>query len=150
MQCPKCGCVLNKVTVKTRPEYGGDILNDAELTRELELDQCVCCNGIWFDYNELDAYLSEKLLILDSLKVKEYKKLDKKEGLCPRCHQKMVKKPAPHNARFEIDVCEQCPGVWLDSSELDQLEDKNLSLGEKHALVLSYFKDLFSSLRRKS
>lgn len=36
MKCPKCEGALNKVTIKTRPEYGTDILNDAEQTTEIE------------------------------------------------------------------------------------------------------------------
>ena len=54
MKCPQCGGVLNKVTVTTCPEYGSDILNDAEQVGEIELDQCLSCNGIWFDANELE------------------------------------------------------------------------------------------------
>ena len=143
MKCPKCGSMLNKVKIKTRPEYGADILHDAEQVDEIELDQCLSCNGIWFDVNELDQYLAEKLIILDSPKVARYKELDKKEGLCPKCNRVMVKRPAPKHAGFMIDVCEGCHGVWLDSSELDKLEKKNFSWGEKHALVFRHFKELF-------
>lgn len=143
MKCPKCGGSLNKVKVKTRPEYGADILDDAEQVSEIELDQCLSCNGVWFDVKELDQYMAEKLIILDSPKVAEYKDLNKKEGICPRCNQAMNKKPAPKGAGFLIDVCEKCQGVWLDSSELDKLEKKNFSFGEKHALVFRNFKELF-------
>jgi len=143
MKCPKCDGTLNKVTVKVRPEYGADILQDAEQTSEIELDQCLSCNGVWFDVKELDQYLAEKLLILNSPKVSNHKKLDKKEGTCPRCDQKMVKKPAPKKAGFMVDICEKCQGIWLDSSELDRLEKRNFSLGEKHALVFRHLKEIF-------
>jgi Zn-finger nucleic acid-binding protein len=55
----------------------------------------------------------------------------------------MVKRAAPKKAPFKIDVCEKCMGVWLDSSEIDKLEEKNFSWGEKHALVFRNFKELF-------
>jgi Zn-finger nucleic acid-binding protein len=143
MKCPKCEGVLNKVTIKMRPEYGADILNDAEQTTEIEVDQCISCNGVWFDAKELNQYLAEKLLILDSPKVADRKKHEQKEGLCPKCNQPMKKRPAPKGARFTTDVCEKCQGVWLDSSEIDRLEFKNFTFGEKHALVwrdlMSYF-----------
>ena len=143
MKCPKCDSMLNKVKVKTRPEYGADILDDAEQVDEIELDQCVSCNGVWFDVGELDQYLAEKLLILNSPEVKEYKELNKKEGPCPRCNQVMAKQPAPKGGGFTVDVCEKCKGIWLDSSEIDKLEKKNFSWGEKHALVFRNFKELF-------
>ena len=142
MKCPKCESTLNKVKIQTRPEYGADILQDAEQTSEIEVDQCLSCNGIWFDVKELDQYLSEKLLILDSEKVKNYRELDKKEGLCPRCQVKMKKKPAPKGAGFQVDVCETCGGIWLDSSEIDRLERKNFSIGEKHALFFRNLKEI--------
>ncbi len=142
MKCPKCESNLIKVKVTTRPEYGADILQDAELTQEIELDQCASCNGIWFDVKELDQYLAEKLLILDAPRVKDYGELNKKDGPCPRCHQMMKKKPAPKGGGFTVDVCEKCHGVWLDSSELDRLENKNFSFGEKQALVFRNLKEL--------
>jgi len=143
MKCPKCESTLGKVKITTRPEYGGDILNDAEQTSEIEVDQCLSCNGIWFDVKELDQYLAEKLLILHSNQVKEYKELNKKNGNCPKCESPLNKKPAPKNAGFKVDVCESCEGVWLDSGEIDRLEKKNFSWGEKHVLVFRNFKELF-------
>lgn len=144
MDCPKCGGILNKVNIKVRPEYGADILQDAEQTSEIEIDQCLSCNGVWFDVKELDQYLAEKLVILDSPKVSKYKELDKKEGVCPRCKQKMIKKPAPKHTGFMLDVCEKCKGVWLDSSEIDKLENKNFKSKEKRALIFRHLKEIFS------
>ncbi len=140
MKCPKCEGELNKVTVKVRPEYGGDILNDAEQVNEIQLDQCLSCNGVWFDIKELDQYLSEKLLILDSRRVSNSKELNKKQGPCPKCNKVMQQKIDSKGAGITIDFCEKCQGVWLDSSELDSLENINLSISEKHALVWRTFK----------
>ncbi len=135
-----------KVKIVTRPEYGGDILNDAEQTTELEIDQCLECNGVWFDVKELEQYLSEKLIILNSKKVNRYQDLNKKDGLCPKCQKMMIKKPAPKKAKFMIDTCEQCGGIWLDSTEIDKFEEKNFSLGEKHAL---FFRNLLRTIRKE-
>ena len=146
MQCPKCEGILAKVKIVARPEYGGDILSDAERTTELEVDQCLECNGVWFDVKELEQYLAEKLLILNSKRVDRYKDLDKKSGVCPKCQQAMVKKPAPNKAKLLIDTCGKCNGIWLDSTEIDQLEEKNFSAGEKHAL---FFRDLLRIIRKE-
>jgi uncharacterized protein len=139
MNCPKCEGTLNKVKLTTRPEYGADILSDSEQTTEIEVDQCLSCHGIWFDIKGLEQYLAEKLILLNSPQAAPYKDLNKKDGLCPKCKQGMVKKPAPKKAGFMVDVCEKCGGIWLDSSEIDKLESKNFSFGEKHALVLRDF-----------
>lgn len=143
MKCPKCDTALGKVKIRIRPEYGADILNDAEETSEIEVDQCLSCSGIWFDVKELDQYLAEKLLILDSKKVKGHRELDRKEGHCPKCNELMVKKPAPKGAPFTVDACKKCGGVWLDSTEIDKLEKKNFSFGEKHALIFRNIKEIF-------
>lgn len=143
MKCPKCGAALNKVKIKTRPEYGGDVLKDAEETREIEVDQCLSCNGIWFDQNELQQYLSEKLIILDSPPIEKYETYNKKAGLCPRCQTEMAKKPSPKDKSIIMDICEKCNGVWLDGSELDKLEGKNLTFIEKNKLVFRNLKALF-------
>lgn len=143
MKCPKCDGTLNKVRITTRPEYGADILNDAEQTTEIEVDQCLSCNGIWFDVKELDQYLAEKLIILNSPKVSRYKELDKKQGSCPKCGQKMIQKPDPKGAGVTMDVCPKCQGAWLDSTEIDRIEKKNFSRGEKFALTFRHLKELF-------
>jgi len=140
LSCPKCDNTLLKVKIVTRPEYGADILNDAEQTTEIEVEQCMACHGVWFDVNELDQYLAEKLLILNSPKLPNQKALDKKEGVCPKCKSRLTKKDAPKKAGFKMDICDQCKGVWLDSAEIDKLEKKNFSFGEKHALAFSDLK----------
>jgi len=144
MNCPKCEGTLNKVDIKITPEYGADILDDAEQTSDIELDQCLVCNGVWFDVKELDQYLAEKQVILDSPKTSDYTEHEKKEGKCPRCEQVLEKKPAPKGAGFFIDVCSKCEGIWLDSSEIDKLEMKNFSFGEVHALAWRSLRGIFS------
>ena len=144
MKCCKCKGTLNKVTVTTSPEYGGKILSDAELTQEITVDRCLLCNGIWFDVNELDQYLAEKLLLLDSNRVPNAAELDKKEGVCPTCGKKLVKSKAPKGARFKVDRCPNGHGVWLDSTEIDKLENKNFSFGERFLLVFRNLKELFT------
>jgi Zn-finger nucleic acid-binding protein len=138
MKCPKCDGTLIKVKVRTQPGYGDEILHPAELEMEMEVDQCLLCNGVWFDANELQEYLAEKLMILDSPKVSAYAELNKKEGICPKCNCVMVKQSAPMKAGFMIDVCNTCKGIWLDGSELERLEDKSISWKEKNILVLSH------------
>ena len=141
MKCPKCDSTLGKVKIRIRPEYGADILNDAEQTSEIEVDQCLSCNGIWFDAGEFDKCLSEHVNVLDSPEVNQalIKELNQKTGKCPRCQVDMVKKQAPKDPKVQIDYCEKCQGVWLDGGEYDRLESKNLGQMKKVILVLQNF-----------
>lgn len=143
MNCPKCDGTLGKVTITKRPDYGDDVLRDAEAVERIEVDQCYSCNGIWLDAKELDQYLDEKLLILNSPQVKERKLHDQKTGRCPRCQKPMVKEKGPI-LLMTIDVCRNCGGIWLDSGEINRLQSKNLTWAEKNKLVFRNLKELFS------
>lgn len=55
----------------------------------------------------------------------------------------MLQKASDVDSSVTIDFCEQCEGIWLDSTELDQLESKNIKHKEKFMLVLRNIKTLF-------
>ncbi|MFN8384709.1 MAG: zf-TFIIB domain-containing protein [Anaerolineales bacterium] len=44
---------------------------------------------------------------------------------CPKCNSELVKKY--YKGMIEVDSCPNCRGMWLDSLELDQLEDTAFS-----------------------
>lgn len=133
MNCPKCVGKLGKVTVKLNEAYRSEKMKGEGLVTELELDQCFVCNGVWFDAGELEKYLAEKITIVDSPPIgkKLEKELDAKIGKCPRCGIDMVKKPAPKDPSITIDACEQCKGIWLDSTEIDRLEETSMNFMHK-------------------
>ena len=83
--------------------------------RDIELDACPKCMGIWFDPTELDkviggsksfeemAYMGEPL---------------GEELMCPGCGSQL------HYTTIKdvtIDFCKKCEGVWLDTGELTDL-----------------------------
>ena len=47
------------------------------------------------------------------------------------CDIKMEKEPAKNNPDMTINKCRQCGGVWLDTSEIDQLSNTNESMVDK-------------------
>ena len=145
MKCPKCEGTLSKVTVKKTADYGGDVLKDAEITDKIDVDQCLSCTGIWFDVDELDQYLAEQLIVLDSDKPREHRQFDRKDADCPKCQQPMEKQRGPKGAGVMMDVCRRCHGVWLDGSEIDRLEKRNFSYGQKVVLLFSYLKSQFQN-----
>lgn len=40
---------------------------------------------------------------------------------CPKCNSELVQKS--YKGMFDVEVCPHCQGMWLDSHELDKLED---------------------------
>ncbi len=149
MKCPKCDVSLNRVRIKKRPEYGGQILSDAEVTENFELDQCLACNGIWFDGNELSEYLAEKLILLDSPKVNNASALNKKRGNCPKCGKIMDQDVLDRYPGAVIDICSVCPGIWLDSQEIDKLEERTISFLEKWKFFFQSLKDRIQERKKK-
>ncbi|MEW5758767.1 MAG: zf-TFIIB domain-containing protein [Candidatus Omnitrophota bacterium] len=137
MDCPKCLGKLNKVEIKFH-EIADMPTQKGVQVSTLEVDQCFVCNGIWFDIGELEKYLEKKLTILDSpaIAVDLIIKQDEKISNCPRCNTKMTKKAAPIAKDITMDWCENCRGVWLDSTEIDRIENRNISLKQKIGLFI--------------
>ena len=103
MKCPRCKSDLFVV------EY-----------RDIELDYCPSCGGLWFDSGEMDL-LSEK-------SGKECATLrpsaDAKEALlrCPICRVRMDKRlMGSETEPVLVDLCPSCEGLWLDRGELEQI-----------------------------
>lgn len=124
MDCPKCVGKLQRTTVSSFQTSQAEELKGAGLKFQLELDQCFVCRGVWFDKSELDKYLSEAMTRVDSPSVGTAldRSLDARAGKCPRCHVDLVKQRAPQTVDMMVDVCEQCRGIWLDSTEIDRFE----------------------------
>ena len=103
MKCPNCGKEL--ITV----EY-----------KDIELDYCIHCHGIWFDSGELkllNKIFPEKDfmdILPEFLKIAKTKE---KKKLCPRCFKKMDK-VLMQNKPPLLDVCPYNHGVWFDRGEL--------------------------------
>jgi uncharacterized protein len=87
--------------------------------RELVIDQCSECGGLWFDGRELITLteLGEFYIrnIDDSKKIKVEKN---RIRTCPRCDVVLI--PAKYQD-IKIDRCPDCKGLWLDRGELEEL-----------------------------
>jgi Zn-finger nucleic acid-binding protein len=89
MECPKCHSAMEEVT------YGRDLI----------IDRCTNCKGIWFDAGEAEKlkgkWMSEFIDSGDPEVGKEYNKID--DVNCPRCDKKILSnhisgmRPAPTN-----------------------------------------------------
>ncbi len=49
---------------------------------------------------------------------------------CPRCKQQTLEERTRQGV--EIDICEECRGVWLDKGELDRFIEKAEGGAEYH------------------
>ncbi len=111
INCPACGCKMEKVQV---PDAG------------IQVDVCLNgCGGIYFDNRELEK-VDEKHenidAILDVIASKSFKYVDTtKQRICPVCNTPMVKHYMSVKKEVEIDDCYGCGGKFLDNGELQKI-----------------------------
>lgn len=112
MKCIKCDGELQDIQFS--PVTG----------RRIELKRCNKCNGVWIDKENLDQYLDQGSWGIDSWAVDAdlMRELDDKIATCPRCNLRMIKAPSNRDPDVIIDFCDKCGSVWLDPTELDELE----------------------------
>src|SRR5262245_4905420 len=116
---------------RKRVVYGSDVMKcpkcetETFLTfsiREIEVDRCRTCGGIWFDEKELVQLLSvspqELTPLRDGVKQED---LDSKRGQCPRDMKPLLRVFSAINPAIIVDTCTQCRGIWLDSGEFNSL-----------------------------
>jgi Zn-finger nucleic acid-binding protein len=91
--------------------------------RQIEVDYCIKCSGIWFDKGELELLLKTTSLGdagLPTLEGQASETRSHGERKCPICRKKMREVPLGEPA-IHIDVCRQGDGIWFDGGELQQL-----------------------------
>jgi len=90
--------------------------------REIELDYCDECLGVWFDDGEVElliesAGLDPREAKLDLEPAGE--RTSEAPRPCPLCRKKMEKvTPAGTEGRVILDRCHKAGGIWFDSKEI--------------------------------
>ena len=108
------------------------------------VERCDKCHGLWFDRDELSHAVAQddkflEWLDIDLWKNKEGFKVAPSGKICPVC-DKNIYQIEYDKSDIQIEICNSCHGLWLDSGEfkkiIDYLNQKvdAESLGE-------YFKD---------
>ena len=122
MKCPRCESSLEKRITK-------------EVGFTLELDQCVNCEGIWFDKGELHPI--EKVIKPVFWETRNIpKEIDQLIGLnCPHCDGLMKKAEHPRDHHVILDYCESCEGIWLDKGEVESIQNENWLITIKNLLL---------------
>lgn len=110
MRCPNCGSELRTCRFK-----------------EIVLDFCLRCGGIWFDPGEIKVY-SELLLKEEKIPDLPTDIIQKKavsvyatsfpRRPCPRCQKDMQPFNFAYNSNIMLDRCPHCQGIWADREEI--------------------------------
>jgi len=76
--------------------------------REVALDRCAACGGLWFDNSELSDAAGGRVEV-DMLDVDSPRK-------CPACQAGMEKARV---RGLEVETCSECGGVFLEAAARD-------------------------------
>ena len=108
MNCPNCKLQLEKTKYK-----------------DIELDRCPQCQGVWFGQGELEKAKGESDPLIDWIHVDLFRDIE-------LFHTAMSEKKCPkddsvlHEVRYDgseiyIEACPECKGVWLDPGEYKKI-----------------------------
>lgn len=114
MKCPVCSYRLRQVKSKN-----------------VVVDVCTHCSGVWFDSGELQVFLRElvkrpdiapkKTNLFEPLEVRRIDRSAAEIRLCPKCELVMKTINYAYDSNVFIDKCPQCEGIWTDGGEVRQL-----------------------------
>ena len=108
MKCPCCNTDLKRKMIK-----------------DVEVDECNKCKGIWFEDDELRKAKDSTDSDLNWMDFEIWKHKDKSQArarnlACPQCNQTLVAVDYADTG-VEIDYCPKCKGTWLDKSEFKKV-----------------------------
>jgi Zn-finger nucleic acid-binding protein len=134
MKCPRCGIDLKDST-----------------NRGIEVNACPGCEGMWLDFDELDA-LEDQVLQKDELKGTTIFASSSTDLSCAKCGQKM-KRFKYRLYDLELDYCAAEHGFWLDKGEekrvLELMQEEVKRLGRKFEMENNWGR-ILRNLKSKS
>ena len=134
MNCPKCEVALQEY------EYKG-----------IDVEKCTNCEGMWFDYQELDE-LEDVEFSIDELKGSLIHRPEAVQIKCPHCG-KTLKSFQYRLYDLHLEYCEDLHGFWLDAGEEKQvmsvMAQREKDMNRKFKAEAEWAKTL-KQFRRKS
>ena len=122
--------------------------------RNIELDYCTGCKGVWFDSGELELLLEShgleeaKVFLANILDSTEAVSSEKKRK-CPLCGHKMKKITIGEEPKILIDMCGEEHGLWFDGGEVTQLighlAGKHPPKGGSREEVIGFLEEVFEA-----
>ena len=122
--------------------------------KQIGLDYCHSCKGVWFDAGELELLLEAgglkdaRQTLGDMLRLPEAQTSEKKRR-CPICAKKMKKVKIGSEASVIIDACIRHHGLWFDGGEVADLikiiSARSTDKKETESEIMGFLKDVFGS-----
>jgi Zn-finger nucleic acid-binding protein len=120
--------------------------------RNIELDYCNSCKGVWFDSGELELLLKSQGLeepkaFFDGILTSQEAVASEKKRNCPICGRKMKKTAIDGQPAILIDVCRDKHGLWFDGGEVTQLirrlAGEHPPKHDSRGQVISFLQEIF-------
>ena len=113
--------------------------------KNVEVDYCTKCSGVWFDCGELELLL-EKVGAKESDLCQTTPTASTEKGRrCPICGKKMNKSLMGEDPKVLVDACPRGEGLWFDGGELEHIAKQVATKVGKPSskAVVSFLSDLF-------
>ena len=134
MNCPKCKSAL-----------------ETKKHKDIEVDYCSKCKGMWLDFDELDQ-LEDHVLDDDDQKGTVIFSSFPTDYDCPHCNKKL-KMFKYRLFDLELEYCEENHGFWLDENEEERVLDimkREIANMERKYNAEDKWKKTVKKLRSKS
>jgi Zn-finger nucleic acid-binding protein len=122
--------------------------------KQIELDYCQSCKGVWFDAGELELLLevgglkASRQSLGDVMHLLEAHTSEKKSR-CPICAKNMKKVGIGSETGVIIDACIQNDGLWFDAGEVASLvkiiAERSTVKKETESEIMGFLRDVFQS-----
>jgi Zn-finger nucleic acid-binding protein len=93
----------------------------------VSLDVCDRCAGIWFDADEIRTLLARDPIVMVTLEDSTVPTVDPvyrrpSERHCPDCAVPLHEYHYLYSSPVSLDACTDCGGIWVEDSELRQMQ----------------------------
>ena len=111
------------------PSCGGD-MTVADCEGSIQVDVCDWCLGVWFDTDELRAFIQFYISEMSELPEDEMtlkrtaepvRKHKEPQIVCPKCGVKMATLNYAYDSNVFLDSCPSCKGIWADHGEVSKI-----------------------------
>ena len=122
--------------------------------RNIELDYCHSCKGVWFDSGELELLLKsygleESKTFFDGIFNSQEAVSSEKKRICPICGHKMKKTAIGGQPETLTDICRDKHGLWFDGGEVAQLirrlAGEHPPKGDSKGHVIGFLEEIFKA-----
>jgi Zn-finger nucleic acid-binding protein len=118
--------------------------------KDIEVDFCDCCRGLWLDAGELEELLkrtgAQAADPLLHFQQQDGRLPEGRRHLCPRCDEPLreIQVERPGTPGLTLDKCPRGHGLWFDADELQQLLTM-FPPQTNAAITIDYLNELFGT-----